>query len=306
MKAQKNLALNLLLTSLAIAFYGCSDDSVGTTSTENQIQGVVETNTDTFEEEGINDDGMQEVSYNNFDSTAPAPTDQPAFPYRFGRKITEREKYFTFSIDGTTATSTITKELKGTLKVGNSNGFLFEKTFEHTIKRNVDFAGTTNSNGELVWKWENTYVATGFSSDATTPTNTFDIQSVTFLVNGTNLITVDSPETFVIKKDTIPVFHKDDLVKVFATVNSSEELVGLLHYGVNHKEHHLARRMLHDDGIAPDVTANDGVYSGEWNARQKVGVHHVVVDFMSKATIENETAAYNSVSWGFPYKIATN
>lgn len=290
--------------SLGIALIGCSQESENAQTSEEQIQAVVESD-ETFYIEGGNDEGMQDAEYNNFDSST-SIEDSNEVKMRFGRKMTNLEKYFSFEIDGTTATSVVTHIFDGTFKVGTKeDGLLYEKPYQHKVQRNVDFTASTNTAGDEIWEWENTYVGVGYSSDAEVPNNTFDFTKVTIdAPSFAEAIEITDPNTFVVKRDELIEVVKDEEISIFVETNNlNEELVGLLHYGVNKRHKHRARTKFNDEGIAPDLVAGDGIYSGTWTVKQRYGKHLLIIDFIDKDTIEDENAAYNSVTWNFPYKV---
>ncbi len=305
MKANTFFATALGL-SLGIALIGCSQESENAQTSEEQIQAVVESD-ETFYTEGGNDEGMKDAEYNNFDSET-SIEDSNATELKFGRKMTDLTKYFSFEIDGTTATSIVTHIFDGTFKVGTrEDGLLYEKNYQHKVVRNVDFTASTNAAGDEIWEWENSYIAVGYSSDAEVPNNTFDFTKVTIEAPSlTEAIEITDPNAFVVKKDQLIEVARDEEVNIFVETNNlDEELVGLLHYGVNRRHKHRARTKFNDAGIAPDAVAGDGIYSGTWTVKQRFGGHHLIIDFIDKDTIEDENAAYNSVTWSFPYKVVS-
>lgn len=290
--------------SLGIALIGCSQESENVQTSEEQIQAVVESD-ETFYAEGGNDEGMQDAEYNNFE-TVSSNENPNSSELRFGRKMTDLTRYFSFEIDGTNATSVVTHIFDGIFKVGNKeDGLLYEKPYQHKVQRKVDFTALTNNAGDEIWEWENTYIAVGYSSNGEVPNNTFDFTKVTIdAPSFAEVIEITDPNAFLVKRDHLIEVAQDEEVNVFVqTNNPNEELVGLLHYGVNRRHHHRARTRFNDAGISPDLVAGDGIYSGTWIVKQRSGGHHLIIDFIDKDTIENENAPYNSVTWSFPYKV---
>jgi len=118
--------------------------------------------------------------------------------------------------------------------------------------------------------------------------------------------TIEDPLEFILDVEQIPVFGRMDTVKVYVKINNSAPYADkpgetvLLRYH-NDRRMHRARRPFNDEGIYPDETAGDGIYSGMWVVRGHRGIFHAFVDAIDNGTIYDDQLPYNSLAWGFPY-----
>jgi len=110
----------------------------------------------------------------------------------------------------------------------------------------------------------------------------------------------DPLETW-LHRENLPTVHPEDELLVFVNANRPGAF-GVLHPHV----HHLGRggRLpLRDDGVLPDETAHDGIYTGSYIAGPRLGLHLVGIDLIDWMTLFDSEAPYDAGGWGVPYRV---
>lgn len=121
--------------------------------------------------------------------------------------------------------------------------------------------------------------------------------------NGELVIDMDSPLNSFFGRRELPEIFAGEEITVYVEVEGSLPApVGMLRPHV-YRGDHLPRLALKDDGVIPDEVAGDGVYTGGYRAGQRVGVHHVGVEFIDYNTIYDDEAPYDANGWGIPYVV---
>lgn len=119
----------------------------------------------------------------------------------------------------------------------------------------------------------------------------------------TTLADITDPLATYFTRASLPVVRPDEEIVVWATVDTADVVHGVLHPRVFSERPH-PRLALHDDGLYPDVTASDGIYSGSYVTRSRAGVFLAAVDFLAHATLYDSEAAYDAAGWACPYRVA--
>lgn len=192
---------------------------------------------------------------------------------------------------------------------------LHEKGMKNKIRRRTPFErlgytknrgkkqiGHTKAHGQN-WKLR------GISGSELVSENcTITIDEVRIIASNGNSWTITNPMDFFTTIEEIPTFQPKDSIKVYVTLQNTNDFpekpgsTVLLRYR-NDRGMHRARKSLHDDGIAPDEVAGDGVYSGMWIIGDRRGVFHAFVDVIDNGTLYDDAAPYDSRAWGIPYKV---
>jgi hypothetical protein len=283
---------------------------------EAAIRALITNDPDVFHELGVDDDGAQNPEYNSFGT--PKITEQ-INTVRFGRRGRFRLEAIDVEFFGapqepdTLAIATITRSFDGkfiviekdTEDLTPEDFLIYEKEMENTICRKAVFERTANTDDPVhKWRLKEVSMGQGFS-DPTTIT----LAEITIEAPGIEPITVASPlDHFMDRQNGIPTFAPGDTVKVYATLTNTNQYPPepgttlLLHFAVNRRMRR-ARRPFNDEGIYPDQIAGDGIFSGFWIAQHRSGIYHAVVDAIDNGTIYDDTAPYNSLSWGTLYKV---
>ena len=134
--------------------------------------------------------------------------------------------------------------------------------------------------------------------------NTVELLSVQAVgADGTLLADITDPlDTFFERGDLPQVFAGEEITIFVEVAGAIPGPIGVLRPHV-YGRGRMPRLPINDDGLAPDEIAGDGVYTGSYRAGQRLGLHHVGVDFIDHETIYDDTAPYNATGWGFPYAV---
>ena len=134
--------------------------------------------------------------------------------------------------------------------------------------------------------------------------NTVHILNVTAIhASGDVIVDMDDPLGTYFDRESLPFVRQGEEVVVFVEVEGNIPApIGMLRPNV-YRGGRLPRLPLHDDGVAPDATEGDGIYSGSYVAAQRRGLHHIGLDFIDDQTIYDDEAAYDASGWAIPYRV---
>ncbi len=245
-----------------------------------------------FTAEGTNDPGSA------------AKTATEIVPWRFGRQISSIDKDITISIDNTVepATAEVTWNIAktGVFLVRDTTWTIYSKDFSDNM---IKFATLERRGGRHTARrgWRLISLS---GTEIVSDSATVGIVSVNLSSTGGADTTFTDVSTLVLKND-IKVFAARDTITVTVTTNNTDDVV-LLHYPAwsagNHQRHHM-RTELTNNG--------DGTYTGTWVTRGMVWRHgqlrnpprYITVDVLSRGTVYDDTLPYDSIAWGFVYRV---
>jgi len=304
--------LRIVVGFLALALLaGCSKNpaTTDTSSDDAAIRQLVDDNIDYITNAGINDDGAQPIEY-NYESLS--KTSEMISPLKFGRRGEFHLESITVEYpDPELAVATIIHSFNGKFVILAADttdtiaaGKLYSKDMKNTIVRRAIFKKIADTpNPRQNWRLRRIS-----ASETQSPTTTISFDWVKIQTTAGQEWILDSPFTFVQDLDSIPTFDFRDSVKIFVKVNNSFPYLQkpgetvILRYR-NDRGLHRARKGFNDEGFYPDVTAGDGIYSGWWVVSQHRGIFHTFVDAIDNGTIYDDRLPYNSLIWGFPYRV---
>ena len=113
---------------------------------------------------------------------------------------------------------------------------------------------------------------------------------------------VSDPRNTYFSRDNLPTLNPSEELIVRVQANVTGDVVAVLHP----RAFVLApnpRLYLHDDGVAPDETASDGVWSGSYVVAGRGGVFMAGVDLLDWETVHDTEAPYDATGWAIPYRV---
>jgi hypothetical protein len=113
---------------------------------------------------------------------------------------------------------------------------------------------------------------------------------------------VSDPRNTYFSRDNLPTLNPAEELIVRVQANVTGNVVAVLHP----RAFVLApnpRLYLHDDGVAPDETASDGVWSGSYVVRDRSGVFLAGVDLLDWETVHDTEGPYDATGWAIPYRV---
>jgi len=311
MKRSRIMQALAIVSIFLLVMVGCSKNpaDLSDNQLEDGLKAVVEDNMDYFTTAGLNDDGAQPVSYSIGGFLKPEALIEPL---KFGRKgsftlesldVTKNEDGLLEAIVAYSFNGNFFIVAKDTANPA-SVGTLYKKEMKNTVTRRALFKQVAHTkNQRKNWKLR------GISGGELVSENcTITIDEVKIVVSNGQSWTITNPMDFFTTIDEIPTFQPKDSVKVYVTLqntNNFAEKPGatvLLRYRSD-RGMHRARKAFHDDGINPDEVAGDGIYSGMWIVGHRRGIFHAFVDVLDNGTIYDDAAPYDSRAWGIPYAV---
>lgn len=121
--------------------------------------------------------------------------------------------------------------------------------------------------------------------------------------DGRVIVDLDDPLGTFFNRRNLPFVYQGEEITVYVEVEGNLPApIGMLRPHI-YRGGRLPRLPLHDDGIRPDMTAGDGIYSGSYLAGRREGLHHIGLDFIDDQTIYDDEAAYDASGWAVPYQV---
>ena len=180
----------------------------------------------------------------------------------------------TVEIQGDTlATITRTLTFSGTLRIvtdttGGTRTYI-DKPMVNTVVRKAHAVRVGHGPRPRL-NWRIREITPDVLTSADPNPHTIDIERVQVFRNEggtlTSLADITNPLEAYFTRAALPVVQPEDEIVVMATVDTADVVHGVLHPRVFTARPH-PRLALHDDGQYPDVTANDGIYSGAYPVR---------------------------------------
>jgi hypothetical protein len=272
------------------------------------------------------DDGLMESADQvALSSASPAGSFALIHPLHYWRHITHVDRTFEFAFSDTDSTGrprradvTVRKLLAGTFNIlfdatpGDSNLFdslavvhkpLHDRWERHILLRRIpqnhhegdsvmhDSTGEGEDENEDEWK---VAAVSGvdmrsYDPDSSSPGNlafgNTEIVSVR-IQSASGDTTINDPlKYFFLRR--IPAFNPGENVTLTATTKSNTDVLVLMRSGW--------RRRFHNNG--------DNTYTIFWTTSLEDGVHHFAINALSNGTLFDDSAAYDSDAWIFPYRI---
>lgn len=288
------VALALLLVAS-----GCEQNptSTDTTADETAILNLLGAEADLFDADIFVAEGTD-------DSGPFAKTLTGIIPWRFGRHINTKQKDISISIDNTvqpaTAEVTWTVAKTGAFLVMDTTSTIYSKDFSDTM---IKFA-TLERRGNINTDRRGWRIISLTGTEIVSDNATVGIVSINLSSTGGADTTFSDVSTLVLRED-IKKFAPQDTITITVTTNDTDDVV-LLHYPAwasGHQQRHHRRVELVNNG--------DGTHTGTWVTRGMVWRHgqmrnpprYITVDVLSHGTIYDDTLAYDSIAWGFVYRV---
>ena len=287
--------VSLPLLLLALAGCGHSQDPVaptgGSSADQAAIQQEMALHPELIDDEGISSSSDATETDASLSASATVGGTLPR-PLRFWRHIRSVERRFEYAFADTdstgrptTARVTIHTFLAGTFNVavgdsGVIDSVVHKPLHDHAVRhvrlKRVLLPGTRRD----AWKIVATSGVEVTSRDATVEIQSLRVQSGaldTTITNPRELfrlrailkLTAGEPTTL-----TVTTNHSDDLVLLYTR---------------------LGRFPFHNNG--------DGTYSGTWRAPVFEGFKHFAVNALTRGTLVDPEAPYDSKAWAFPYRV---
>jgi len=283
--------------ALLLVASGCDTSPTQVNEDLAALQSLIEAEADYFTADLFSGQGAE-------DPTTPAKVLADILPWRYGRQILGIERDISIDIDNTTqpatAAVTWTAEITGVFHVIDTQANTYSKDYIDNLIRFATFErrGSTNTQHR---GWRMTSVS---GTEMESVGATVEIASI----NMTSTNGVDTTFTNVSElkeRDLLLVFAPLDTVTLTVTTGNTDDVV-LLHYPAwiaGHNMRHFVRRRLINNG--------DGTYTGHWVTRGLVWRHgqlrnpprHITVDVLSHGTVFTDDQPYDSVAWGFVYRV---
>lgn len=116
------------------------------------------------------------------------------------------------------------------------------------------------------------------------------------------VVDITEPLRFFMPPDRIPVFVPDEQIIVRVTANRRDGVVGVLHPQVFRHDPH-PRLPLRDDGVEPDETAHDGVFTGAFRVAPEHNLQLTAIDLIDHGTLFDTERPYDSGGWAIPFMV---
>ncbi len=293
----------VVMAAMALLFVaGCDKETDEDTSVAvTDEQALAQLMTEDQEIEGLD-------AWSGEDSGEAGSLDDPINPIGWGRIARRHVESVVVRIQGDTlATITRTVRLGGQLRiVTDTSGGLrtfIDKPMVNTLVRKAH-AMRVGHGPRPRLNWRIFEITPDVLTSADPNPHTIDIRRLEVFSGETRIADITDPLNTYFTRASLPVVRPDAEIVVWATVDTADVVHGVMHPRVFAARPH-PRLALHDDGLYPDVAADDGIYSGAYTTRARDGVFLAAVDFLAHATLYDSEAAYDAAGWACPYRVAS-
>ncbi|HHD82522.1 MAG TPA: hypothetical protein ENK92_00255 [Bacteroidetes bacterium] len=276
MKKSKFIVMALLI--FAGIFAGCAFNPAN--SDRNAIEDLIDSETSWFKPDGhYGEEQLQPATLAAFDTVL--------FWFRY--PDTTRSVNRTISVDilGDSAYVTISGTIPGILYlkgVRDTDTIVVNKQFLDRWEKSAIFKKDTIATYHRGWRL---YALTG--SEITTDQNDIAIDSVRLQLENTGLDTVITDIMTMVPKDSVIRVRPGDMANIIVYTNR-DDAYAFLHSWF------LRWHFVQD-------SANHRVYHGQWKTPVTLGVHRVVFDILSHASLADDSLPYDSNAWGLHYLV---
>jgi len=236
--------------------------------------------------------------------------DEPVDPIRWGRIGHRQRETVNVEIQGDTlATITCIRTFNGVFRlVTDTTGgtrIVVNKRMHNVIVRKAQAVRVGRGHRPRL-NWRITGITPEVLRSAEPNPNTIWPVTARFYrtVNGAPelIAEVSDPRNTYFSRDNLPALNPTDELIVRVQVNVTGNVVAVLHpRGPVFAPH--PRLYLHDDGLAPDETAGDDVWSGSYVVGGRGGVFLAGIDLLDWETVHDTEAPYDATGWAIPYRV---
>ena len=279
---------------VAVLFAGCSDNNVNPQTQSSDDRAAI-TGSLASASEFVNDSYFDTNVQTNLSRGTHAAPGAAIQPFLFWRSITGRDRAFEFAFSDsdstnrpTTAIVTLHRTFTGTFNIvprseSNPNlpdfGNVIHKPLEdHWVRRYLVKRVAPSPGASPVWR-----LAAASAIEVTSKNATSLITSVR-VETATKDTTLADPMEFIRLRSALR-FSSAESVTVTVTTPRNDDVVLLYHHG----------------GRARFTSHGDGTYTAKFWAGSFSGWRHFGVNVLSHGTVYDDTAAYDSKAWIFPY-----
>ncbi len=322
---KKSLATLWILAALVVGMYtGCTknttgpDDTAPAGVTDEQTSMNVAAENDEFVKNDELSFADQQISATDYVYLA-GRVDASITPIRWGRFVNSVTRTVTTTIQAgdTIAIARVHKNITGTLKIRAIRGIdtvLIEKQFNDQSDRNVVFRRVQR----VPQYWRNWVPVATSLVDGGTTNSEIDIKALT-VISGNDSVRVTDPLNFYLRYRWLRSVYGDrDLfnrnrdmmefngggsitVRVTLQSSSADTDFVALRSGFNAQYKNRSRMLLVSQ--TPNTGGYLKVYEKTVVLQNRPGQFHAAVEAMTKATLFDDTAAYNVSWWGVPYRV---
>ncbi len=289
-----------LAAVIALLAAGCDENPTALDEDLSAIQELILEEADFFTADLFAAEGAEDP-----DTPLPGRLLADIVPWRWGRQIMDVERDIDISIDDSAdpavATVTWNATLTGLFHIIDTTGTAYSKDLEDNAVRYATFVRSGDTSGpRRGWRMASISGTTVLSNP-----NTVSITEAHLTSSG-GLDTTFTDVSTLVDREDVPVFTAQDTIEVTVTTGNEDDIV-LIHYPAwasGHNNRHHVRRRMSNNG--------DGTYSTGWvtrglvwrNGQLRNPARHVTIEVLSRTTIFDDVAPYDSVAWSLVYRVA--
>ena len=300
------IAVGLGVLALAL-IWGCSDES-----TDDSEYSAAETDRDALVALVGGDSDVDDVDAWSAEDAGGGSTDELISPINWARIGHRGDATFEVEIAGdTAATITRTRHWDGTFRLitdttGGERTRLDKPMYNVCVRKTHAIRVARTRYARLNWRITEITPETLASAAPNPHTVTpLRLQVTAAGENGpVTLLDLSDPLSTYLNRESVVTVGAGQELTIYATANTSDPAYAVIHPFV-YRGGRLHRAPLHDDGIAPDILAGDGVYSGLFAAPQRAGLYHAAVDLLDWETMFDSEGAYDAGGWSIPYRVVS-
>lgn len=307
------LSLSLMLSWFII---GCTSSTEPNNSTVSDIEALIQAEDSLFTIDGFTDAQSDTFQF-HYGRHHREQFHGPFLPWFIRRSVNSWNRNIDVqTITEDSAIVTMTMQVTGTFHIGiNADttndtrvDTVWEKPFDVTAIRKVsvvrrqfpDWMSRHMGRRHNGWRIAGMTPMVSESAASDLTVSSLIIRDVT---SGESL-DIDDPLTTFLNWNSMPQFNAGDSIEVELTVTNGDNsgTTVLAQYRMAPRFGQMFTRLF-DDGNAPDVTADDGTFSGGWTMARMPGMRHSVFEILDNTLLTDPDADYSAVIWSLPYLV---
>lgn len=281
---------------LFLILFGCNNNPTS-------VDDTVPTDTQQLSELTENEESEYfKIDQVSEDSAYAGNLDTAITPLRWGRKIhtITAQRIVTFdTTNHDTARVQVVWNVSGNLILVLANDTILKPFTDQFIRRGVFVrTGRHTRYRHLNWRLVRVTATEGQTLNRTD----VEIASVSWYRKGSSghtwelIQTINDPLSYWQVRDSLPLYHPNDSIKVEVVMNTSGSYFGQIHFRTRRLPHFHRREMMN---FSPtQLVAVEKIPSDAQST-----VRHLFVDIMTNATLFDHQAPYSANIWGMLYRV---
>lgn len=313
----KTTQWSLLVLMFGLVLMACDSTTEPLDNAESEITALIEAEDSLFSVTGLEDGESDSLFFDGRHGPRRPGFGGPILPWFVRREVESVERNVDVDVITTdSAVVTLTHQISGNLFIGIDQDTtdtirvdtVWVKPFDITTTHKMQVVqGQLPPDGRphMGARHQGWRIA-GMTPIVTSSANSdLTVQNITFQnISSGESMTVSDPLNSFFTWESTPDFQAGDSVVVTVSVTNGDNS-GTTVFTQIPRPRERGKWMLRffDDGVAPDATADDGIYTGTWTFGRIHGMLPIMIDILDNDLLTVQEVPYNAAMWQFPFLV---